>query len=93
MPGSLLIGISSPYRRAGLLWCEVQAGTGARRAVCWWSRRRRSGLNPGIDRATIAEAYEDDPEAARAEWGAEFRRHWRTSSSREVVEALVSPGV
>ena len=49
-------------------------------------------LNPKIDREEIAEAYEDDPEAARAELGAEFRTDLADFVSREVVEALVSPG-
>jgi hypothetical protein len=30
-------------------------------------------MNPKIDPAIIAEAYDSDPEAARAEYGAEFR--------------------
>ena len=34
MPNSLLIGISSPYRRAGLLWQKFKRHWGSR-AVCW----------------------------------------------------------
>ena len=30
-------------------------------------------MNPNINERTIAEAYEDDPAAARSEYGAEFR--------------------
>ena len=91
MPGSLLIGISSPYRRAGLLWRKFRKHWGKAGSVLV-VKAATEVLNPG-DRATIAEAYEDDPEAARAEWGAEFRSDLADFVQREVVEALVSPGV
>ena len=92
MPGSLLIGISSPYRRAGLLWQKFKrhwAKSGSVLVVQAPTER----LNPEIDRATIAEAYADDTEAARAEWGGAFRTDLADFVPREVVEALVSPGV
>ena len=72
MPGSLLIGISS--RTGGLACCGgSSASTGASPGNVLVVKAPTEVLNPRIDRATIAEAYEDDPEAARAEWGAEFR--------------------
>ena len=57
------------------------------------ARAPTTTLNPGIDRQVIEEALEDDPEAARAEWLAEFRADIADFISREVVEGLVSPGV
>ena len=92
MPGSLLIGISSPYRRAGLLWRKYRQHWGKPGPVLV-VKAPTERLNPGIDRATIADAYEDDPEAARAEWGAEFRTDLADFVSREVIELLVSPGI
>ncbi len=50
-------------------------------------------LNPLIDRQVIAEALEDDPAAARAEWLSEFRQDLADYVAREIVEGLVSPGV
>jgi hypothetical protein len=41
---------------------------------------------------TIATAYEDDPAAAAAEYGAEFRRDVESFVAREAVEACVIPG-
>jgi hypothetical protein len=49
-------------------------------------------MNPSIDPAIIAAAYEADELAARAEYGAEFRRDLEAFVSREVVEAATVPG-
>ena len=50
-------------------------------------RRARPGMEgldagdePRLDRRIIAEAYEDDPESAKAEYGAEFRTDLADSS-------------
>lgn len=92
VPGSLLLGISSPYRRAGLLWQKFKKHWGKPGDVLV-VKARTEVLNPEIDRRVIEEAYEDDPEAARAEWGAEFRTDLADFVQREVVESLVSLGV
>jgi hypothetical protein len=92
MPGSLLIGISSPYRRVGLLWQKFKRHWGKAGSVLV-VKAPTTTLNPGIDRQVIAEALEDDPAAARAEWLAEFRDDLSDFVSREVVEALVDVGV
>jgi hypothetical protein len=49
-------------------------------------------MNPKIDPAIIAEAYESDPEAARAEYGAEFRDDLADYITREAVDAVVCWG-
>jgi hypothetical protein len=91
MPNSLLIGIGSPYRRAGLLWQKFRKNW-ARPGDVLVIRAPTITLNPTIDRAVIAEALEDDPEAAAAEWQAEFRSDLADFVSREVVESLVEVG-
>jgi hypothetical protein len=91
MPGSLLIGIGSPYRRAGLLWSKFRKNW-ARPGDVLIVKAPTEVLNPLIDEAVIAEALEDDPEAARAEWHAEFRSDLADFVAREVVEALVEVG-
>ena len=45
-------------------------------------------MNLRIDPAIIAAAYELDPEAARAEYGAEFRDDLADYITREAVDAL-----
>jgi hypothetical protein len=49
-------------------------------------------MNPKIDPAIIAEAYDSDPEAARAEYGAEFRDDLADYITREAVDAVVCCG-
>ena len=49
-------------------------------------------MNPRIDKAIIDEAYEFDPEAARAEYGAEFRDDLADFVTREIVDALTMFG-
>jgi hypothetical protein len=49
-------------------------------------------MNPTVDPALIARAYEEDESAAAAEYGAEFRRDIEGFVSREAVDAVVIPG-
>jgi hypothetical protein len=49
-------------------------------------------MNPSLDPAIIAEAYESDPEAARAEYGAEFRDDLADYITREAVDAVTMWG-
>ena len=92
VPGSLLIGISSAYRRAGLLWQKFKRHWGQPGNVLI-VKAPTAVLNPLIDRELIEQELEDDPEAARAEWLSEFRNDLSDFVRREVVEGLVSPGV
>lgn len=93
MPGAMIIGISSPYARKGLLWRQYQRHYGKAgnalvvKAPTWV-------MNPTVGRTseTILEAYEEDPEAARAEYGAEFRNDISSFVEREAVEACIEAG-
>ncbi len=49
-------------------------------------------MNSRIDPAIIAEAYESDPEAAKAEYGAEFRDDLADWVTREAVDAVTMWG-
>lgn len=92
IPGALLLAISSPYARRGELWKAYKDHFGqARDPVLVWQADTRS-MNPAIDEAVIAAAYAQDPAAASAEYGAEFRRDIDAFISKEAVEACVVPG-
>jgi hypothetical protein len=73
IPGSILLNASSPYRRAGVLWTTFRRhwGKDGGRVLVW--KGSTAEMNPSVDRALIAEAYEDDPASAASEYGAEFR--------------------
>ena len=92
IPGSMLLLASSPYAKRGVLFKTFRrhyAKDGAR--VLVW-KAATSDMNPGIDPAIIAEAYEDDPASAASEYGADWRDDIAAFVPREVVEAAVVPG-
>ena len=53
---------------------------------------RHGAMNPSIDPAIIEEAYDSDPEAARAEYGAEFRDDLADYVTREAIDAVTCWG-
>lgn len=92
IPGAILLNASSPYRKTGVLWRAFQRHFGkdvARRLV--WKAPTRV-MNPTIDPAEEAEAYEDDAASAAAEWGGNFRDDIGEFVAREVVEGCTPPG-
>jgi hypothetical protein len=91
--GGMLIGISSPYRRAGLLFQKYQASFGQNDPNVLVIQAASARLNPTIDASAIARASEMDPEKARSEWLAEFRDDLSDFISRRVVMACIEPGV
>jgi hypothetical protein len=92
LPGSILIGISSPYRRSGLLFKKFKDHYGKDGDVLVIRAPTRL-LNPTIPQSLIDEAMEEDPAAARAEWMAEFRADLEDFISHEAVMACVDVGV
>jgi hypothetical protein len=91
---SMMIGISSPYRRKGLLYSKFQKhfGTDDDDDVLV-IRAPTTALNPTIDPAIIDKALRDDPEAARAEWLAEWRDDLADFVGIEALRACVKDGV
>ena len=70
--GGLLIGISSTYRRAGLIfekWRDYYGKAGGTLVI----RGPTKIFNPTIDAGVIRRARAADPVAAASEWDAEFR--------------------
>ena len=91
IPDSLLIGISTPYSRAGVLYEQFKRYYGKSGGPLIW-RAPTALMNPTIDKAIIKEAIKDDPNAARAEWEAEFRADIEAFMPQEFIEAVVIPG-
>ncbi|MGB3445201.1 MAG: hypothetical protein WBA48_00705 [Xanthobacteraceae bacterium] len=94
MPGAMIIGISSPYARRGLLWQKYSRHYGKPgkvlvvQAPTWI-------MNPTVSRGgeIILEAYETDPEAASAEYGAQFRSDLESLLGLEAVRACIVENV
>jgi hypothetical protein len=93
IPSAILLNASSPYRRAGLLWKTYQRHFGKDDARVLVLKASTAEANPKFDLAIIAEAYEEDPESAASEYGAEFRSDIADFVSRAVVEACIDPGI
>jgi hypothetical protein len=90
IPGSILLLASSPYAKRGELYNAFRRhfGKDDARVLVW--KAPTDVMNPRIDPAIIAEAYESDPEAARAEYGAEFRDDLADFVTREIVDAVTA---
>ena len=88
IPGALLLAISSPHARRGALYEAHKKHFGKDRdPVLVWQADTQA-MNPTIDKRTIAEAYEQDPAVAAADYGAQFRRDIERLFPREAVEAV-----
>lgn len=91
IPGSLLVGISTPYTKAGVLFEKFKANFGKADGPLIWRAPTRT-MNPTIPIETIGQAYAEDPESAAAEWGAQFRTDISSFIDPLTVEAAVIPG-
>ena len=92
IPGSIMMLASSPYAKKGALYNSYRRNYGKddARVLVW--KAPTEVMNPRIDPAFIAEAYEEDPEAARAEYGAEFRDDLADFITREAIDAITMWG-
>jgi hypothetical protein len=90
---AMLIGISSPYRKSGLLYERFRKYYGRDDDNVLVIRAPTTALNPSLDASIIAEALEDDPAAASAEWLAEFRDDIAGFVDVALIEACVDRGV
>ena len=89
--GPLLI-TSTPYARRGELWEAFKAywGKDAANGIYW--KAASLDMNPALDPADIEAAYAEDPEAARAEYGGEFRTDLAAFISEELIASVVIAG-
>ena len=88
-----LIGISSPYAKRGVLWGAFVKDYGQEgRPGRLVAKAPTTTLNPDIDPDFLADAYEDDPVAAAAEYGAEFRDDISAFISVDVVNRITISG-
>ncbi|KQP50560.1 hypothetical protein [Methylobacterium sp. Leaf108] len=93
--GGPLFVLSSPYAKKGELWTTYHRGFGASgdpRILVIQAPTLTMHRSPNLERI-IARAYEKDAEAAKAEYGAEFRDGISDFVSAEVVAACTDVGV
>jgi hypothetical protein len=92
LPNSMIVGISTPWRRAGLLYSKFKAHFGKEGDVLV-IQAPSLVLNPTLDPAIVARALEADPAAARSEWLGEFRSDIGTWLDLATIENAVDTGV
>lgn len=83
--GGLLIGISSPWAKRGLLY-EKYRRHFAQAGDVLVIKAPTTTLNPTLNPRIIEDALADDPEAAKTEWLAEFRDGISSFLDRSIVE-------
>jgi hypothetical protein len=87
--GGMWIGISTGYRRAGLLFQKHREHFGHAGDDVLVVSGATETFNPTIDPALIAKARAQDPEAAEAEWDGGFRRDIAAFLSDRDIDAAV----
>lgn len=88
----MIVGISSPYRKGGVLYNKFKRHFGQDGDVLVIQAATRQ-LNPTIDQSIIDRAMAEDPAAARAEWMGKFRDDIAGWLLIEVIESAVDHGV
>lgn len=91
IPDSLMIGISTPHSRRGVLfesWHKWWGQPGG--PLVWKASTER--MNPTINKKLIEEGFRDDPQFALSEWLAEWRKDVEAFLPEEAVEQVTIPG-
>ena len=83
-----LIALSSPYSKRGELWNAHRRYYRSHDPHVLVAQAPSKTMNPSLPQRVIDQAYERDPESAKAEYGAQFRSDLEAFIAREVVEAV-----
>jgi hypothetical protein len=91
IPGSLLLGISTPYSKTGPLYeaFKEKYGQDDEDVLVW--KAPTKAMNPTVRDKVIDKALKADYAAGKAEWLAEWREDLETYISSEMIEAVVIP--
>lgn len=91
IPNALLIGIGSPYRRAGVMYDAWKRHYANNQSTTLVIQASSQDLNPTIRDQVIAKATEADAQAARSEWFAEFRSDLSAFLESELIDRCIDP--
>jgi hypothetical protein len=91
--GGPLLLTSSPAGAEGLVYQLYKRHFGAQGdARCIVAKGSSRDLNPSLRQSVVDRAYEEDPDSAAAEYGAEFREPQTAYITREIVERCIERG-
>jgi hypothetical protein len=92
IPGSVLVGLSSPYSKKGELYRMYQQNFGLDDSdVLFWRASSRT-MNPTLSERAIAAAFLRDPVSAKTEFNAEFRDDLSGYLSEAQVDSVTIRG-
>lgn len=86
-----LVALSSPYSKRGALWDTYRRYFGLHDPHILVAQAPSVLMNPSLPQRVIDQAYNRDPEAAKAEYGAQFRSDLEAFIAREVIEGVTRP--
>ena len=89
VPGSMLLGISTPYNRVGPLYEAFRDKYGKEDPDSLIWRASTSAMNPTISAQFVEKAVMEDYAAAKAEWLADFRDDLESFLSTEAIESAI----
>jgi len=82
------VALSSPYSERGALWDGYRRYFRSHDAQVLVAQAPSKTMNPALPQRVIDQAYDRDPESAKAEYGAQFRSDLEAFIDREVVESV-----
>jgi hypothetical protein len=90
--GGMLVAISTPYRRLGVLWERYRQHFGQDTPDILVIQGPSAAFNPTLKQKMIDRACADDPESAASEWQGEFRADIASFLDDELISAAIRPG-
>jgi hypothetical protein len=91
LPDSMLIGITSTYKRSGLAYDRFANYHGKNSDRYLVVHAPSQTFNPSLDQQEIDAAMADDPVAARADYFSEWRDDLAGYIPRQLIESAVDP--
>ena len=85
----MLIGISTPYRKVGLLYQKHRDHFGVDSDDVLVVQGPSTAFNPTLTQSAIDAAVADDPEGGRSEWEASFRSDLAAFIDDPTIEAAI----
>ena len=92
IPGALLIGLSTPYRRSGPLYESYRRHYGQTDSPVLVVQAETRTMNPCVPQSVIDRAMATDPQAASAEYLAVFRSDVGSFLDRDLIDRAIETG-
>lgn len=92
IPGAMLIGLSSPYAKRGVLFEAYSQHYGHDSDILVVQAESRT-MNPSLPQSVVDRAHAEDPASAAAEYGAQFRSDVEGFLQPEWIDRATAPGV